>query len=437
MVKIHSVTKHSRAYKKKIKEGDILLSINGEEITDVLDYRFYLANTEVELLLSREGKTRRVKIKKEEYDDIGLEFETPLMDKKQTCKNKCIFCFIDQNPKGMRETIYFKDDDSRLSFLHGNYVTLTNMTKKDIERIIKMRISPVNISVHTTNPELRVSMMKNKRAGEVLSYMNDLFDAGISMRGQIVLCKGYNDKEELIRTVKDLSRLYPLMDSVSVVPAGITAYREGLAPLVDFTPEEAREVISAVTLFGDEMKNKNGSRMFYLADEFYLKAGLPIPEEDYYEDYLQIENGVGMLRSFIEEFKCSERDIPDLANTVEKEVTVSVATGVASYGMISDIADKIMAVCPKMKINVYKIYNDFFGRSITVSGLLTGRDIYLQLKDKPLGDRLLIPKNALRYGEDVFLCGMPLSELSDKLGVSVAVSENDGYAFLEALFGIL
>ncbi len=436
MVKICSVEKRSRAYKKRIKEGDILLSVNGNEIRDVLDYRFYLTDTLVRLKIRRGEKEFEVKIKKSEYDDIGLGFETPLMDKKQTCKNKCVFCFIDQNPKGMRDTIYFKDDDSRLSFLHGNYITLTNMTDEDVERIIKMHISPVNVSVHTTNPTLRVEMMKNKRAGEVLSYLDKFKEAGISMRGQIVLCKGYNDKDELNRTLRDLSELYPAMDSVSIVPAGITAHRGGLAPLVDFTPEEAREVIEAVNTFGDKMKEKHGCRVFSLADEFYLKAGLNIPEDEYYEEYAQIENGVGMLRTFIDGFDSSFEELKLLADGLAGERVVSVATGVASYSMISDIARKITDTCPKLTINVYKIYNDFFGRSITVSGLLTGRDIINQLREKPLGEELLIPKNTLRYTEDVFLCGTTLAELEGALGVKVRVTDNDGYDFISAVFGV-
>ena len=434
MVKIIFVADRSRAMKAGIRAGDGLISINGSDIRDVLDYRFYLTERVVELLLSRDGEEYSVTIKKGEYDDIGLDFETPLMDKKQRCKNGCIFCFIDQNPEGMRESLYFKDDDSRLSFLHGNYITLTNMTDSDVARIIKMKFSPINISVHTTNPELRVEMMKNKRAGEVLSYLDDFYNARLGMCGQIVLCRGVNDGDELIRSMNDLFKYFPYMNSVSIVPAGLTRFRDGLYPLTDFTKEEAAAVIDTVNAFGDRLKERVGSRMFFLADEFYLKAGREIPSAEYYEDYPQIENGVGMIRSFADEFDIGAEDIGELAD-MATDSAVTVVTGVASYPLISKTAEKIMKFTDKVKIEVYEIVNDFFGHSITVSGLLTGRDIYLQLKDKKLHGRLLIPRNCLRAGEDVFLCGMMLDELSDKLGVDIRVTENDGFDFIDAVFG--
>ncbi len=430
MVKITEVAKHSRAAKKGIREGDILISINGNEIEDVLDYRFYLAEERVAVEYEREGKRYCVEIRKEEYDDIGLDFETPLMDEKQSCKNGCIFCFIDQNPKGLRDSLYFKDDDSRLSFLHGNYITLTNMTEKDVQRIIKMRFSPINISVHTTNPELRVKMMKNKRSGEVLSYLDDFKDAGLSMCGQIVLCRGINDGEELLRTMTDLSHLYPNMGSVSVVPAGLTKFRDGLYPLSDFTEEEAGAIIDAVESFAQKMLKERGSRMFFLADELYIKAKRPLPSADYYEEYSQIENGVGMLRSFSDE---ANEAISEVKDRVKKKRTVSVATGVASYPLISEISTRVCTSHPNLTINVYKIINKFFGETITVSGLLTGQDIAEQLSGKELGEALYIPKNALRSGESVFLCGMSTEELSKRLGTELRVSEGDGYDFVNAL----
>ena len=432
MVKITDVEKHSHAYRKGIREGDALISINGNEISDVLDYRFYLAERVVKIEYERRGKRRIAKIKKGEYDDIGLEFETPLMDEKHSCKNACIFCFIDQNPKGLRDSLYFKDDDSRLSFIHGNYITLTNMTDRDVERIVKMRFSPINISVHTTNPELRVRMMKNKRAGDVLRYLDDFKNAGLSMCGQIVLCKGVNDGEELLRTMRDLSVLFPNLGSVSVVPAGLTKFRDKLFPLTDFNEDEAGAVIDAVEKLADEMLKKHGSRMFFVADEFYLKAKRPIPAGEYYEEYPQIENGVGMLRSFLDEADEALAEV-EKAKCENKRV-VSVATGAASYPIISEISTRVCASNPNLSIKVYRIVNNFFGESITVSGLLTGADMYEQLQDKVLGDALFIPKNALRHGEDVFLCGMTLSELSEKLGVKVIASENDGYEFVNALF---
>ena len=431
MVKITGVAPRSRAARRGARIGDELVSINGNEIRDVLDYRFYLAEQVVEIELLRGGKTKRIKIKKDTYDDIGLEFETPLMDKKQTCRNGCIFCFIDQNPVGMRESIYFKDDDSRLSFLHGNYITLTNMTERDVERIVKMRFSPINISVHTTNPELRVKMMKNKRAGEVLSYLDRFAEAGLSMCGQIVLCRGVNDGEELMRSMRDLERYYPNMGSVSIVPAGLTEHRDGLYPLTDFTAEEAGAVLDMIDSVAQENLQKHGSRIFFAADELYLKAGRPIPSEEYYEGYPQIENGVGMLRSMNEELTAAL----DEATVTDASRTVSVVTGVASYDMIKGKCDEIMRKIPGLQIKVYKIVNNFFGKSITVSGLLTGKDIYEQLLDKELGDLLLVPANALRAGEEVFLCDMTVDELSQRLGVRVLPTRDDGYEFVDHLLG--
>ncbi len=430
MVKITNVIKHSRAYKRGLRPGDTLLSINGNEIRDVLDYRFYLADSVVVLDYERAGRRGSVKIKKAEYDDIGLEFETPLMDEKHTCKNGCIFCFIDQNPKGLRDSLYFKDDDSRLSFLHGNYITLTNMSDEDVERIIKMRFSPINISVHTTNPELRVKMMKNKRSGEVLRYLDDFKNAGLSMCGQIVLCRGINDGEELLRTMSDLSALYPNMGSVSVVPAGLTKFRDGLYPLEDFSEEEAGAVIDMIDAFAERMKKDCGSRVFFAADELYQKAKRPLPSADYYEDYPQIENGVGMIRSFFDE---ASEALSDVDTAVSMPRKISIATGVASYPLISEISTRVCTSKPDLTINVYKITNKFFGDSITVSGLLTGRDIADELRGHDLGDALYIPKNALRFGEEVFLCGMSVSELSEILGVPVRATDGDGYDFVNAL----
>ena len=435
MVKITSVEPASRAEKHGIIAGDILVAINDNEINDVLDYRFYLTECSVGLTLLRDGKEILVSIKKGEYDDIGLEFETPLMDEKHSCKNKCIFCFIDQNPEGLRESLYFKDDDSRLSFIHGNYVTLTNMTKKDVDRIIKMRISPINVSVHTTNPELRVKMMKNKHSGEVLSYLNDFADAGLNISAQIVLCKGINDGEELLRSMRDLAALYPAVTSVAVVPAGLTKFRDKLYPLTDFTAEEAAGVIDMINAFGDSHRASFGTRLVYAADEFYLKAGREIPDADYYEDYPQLENGVGMIRSFSDEFGMALRDIVDFASGNIDERTVSVVTGTASHPMLEALSDRLMTICPKLTINIYEIINNFFGTSITVSGLLTGKDICEQLSGKPLGDELLIPANSLRHGEDVFLCGMTVGEMSERLGVPVTPSGSDGYELVEAILG--
>lgn len=423
MVKITDVESGSRAQRAGLRPGDTLLTINNNEVNDVLDYRFYLAERVVEIAFLTDGQTRSVTIKKGEYDDIGLCFETPLMDKKHTCKNGCIFCFIDQNPKGMRESIYFKDDDSRLSFLHGNYITLTNMNDADIDRIVKMRISPINVSIHTTNPDLRVKMMKNKRAGEVLKYLKVFKEAGLSICGQIVLCKGVNDGEELLRSMHDLYELYPNLGSVSIVPAGLTAYRDGLYKLEDFSREEARAVIEAVDAFSEKLLKKVGSRIFFVADEMYLKAGLPVPNAEYYEGYAQIENGVGMLRSFEEDFLMGIED----SSPICEERTYSLVTATAAYELIKSCAEKITEKAPNLKINVYKIINNYYGESITVAGLLTGRDIYEQMKDKPLADALFVPECALRRTDDDFLCGMTRRELEQKLAVRVIPSPSDGY----------
>ena len=433
MVKISDVILGSRAYKAGIRSGDVLVKINDNDINDVLDYRFYLTEAKVSLLLLRGENDYTVVIKKGEYDDIGLEFETPLMDKKHSCKNGCIFCFIDQNPEGLRESLYFKDDDSRLSFIHGNYVTLTNMTQTDVDRIIKMRMSPINISVHTTNPELRVKMMKNKHSGEVLKYLDDFAAAGLSMCGQIVLCRGVNDGEELLRSMRDLSALYPSMSSVAIVPAGLTKFRDKLYPLTDFTKDEAGQIIDMINSFGDAHKEKHGTRLFYAADEFYLKAEREIPDSDYYEDYPQIENGVGMIRSCCDEFGLALLNAEDLSDTLNKKRSISLVTGVASYPMIKKQVDRLCAFCPNLSVNIYEIVNNFFGRSITVSGLLTGQDICEQLEGKPLGEELLIPQNCLRHGEDVFLCGMTVGEMSARLGVPVRTSGSDGYELAEAI----
>ncbi len=437
MVEITEVSRHSRAECAGIIAGDILVSINGNDINDVLDYRFYLADTNITLLIRREQKNLTFDISKGEYDDIGLDFATPLMDKKQHCENKCIFCFIDQLPRGLRDSLYFKDDDSRLSFLHGNYITLTNLSDRDVDRIINMHITPINISVHTTNPELRVKMMKNKRSGEVLSYLERFKAGGTHMRGQIVLCRGVNDGDELIRTMRDLEKLYPMMDSVSVVPAGLTKFRDGLYPLTAYTPKEAKEIIKAVTDFGDECMKKHGTRLFYPADELYIKGGLTLPDAAFYEDFTQIENGVGMIASLASEF-CAELEfLPDYIKALgNKQRKVSVATGAAAYELISALSERLCSLCKNLSIKVYKITNNFFGEQITVSGLLTGKDIFEQLSGIDLGDELILPQNTLRSDGDLFLCGMSHKELSKKLNIKISFSTDDGVDLVSKLFGI-
>lgn len=436
MVRITEVLPKSRAEAVGIKKNDVLISVNGHEIRDVLDYRFYLTDTAVTLTLSRGEDTYSVCLHKQEYDDIGLEFETPLMDKKHSCRNKCVFCFIDQLPKGMRESLYFKDDDDRLSFLHGNYVTLTNLQDADIERILTMHISPINVSVHTTNPELRVKMMKNKRAGEVLSYLRTLADAGIALCTQIVLCKGLNDGAELDRSMRDLASYLPALRSCAIVPVGLTKHREGLYPLEAFNAEECAAVIAQVNAFGDECLKKYGTRVFYCSDEFYVRAELPLPDEDYYEDYSQIENGVGMLTSMSSEFDFELDYLEELLPDFHPPRTVSIATGAAAYDHLLGLCRTLEERLDGLHINVYRIVNHFFGESVTVAGLLTAKDMIEQLRDKPLGDELLFPAVTLRADEDVFLDDLTPADLSTALGVPVRASENDGTKLLHALLGL-
>ncbi len=435
MVKITDVLPKSRAAKAGISRDDILISINGREINDVLDYRFYLASRDITLMLKRGENMIEASIHKQEYDDIGLDFETPLMDKKHSCENKCVFCFIDQLPSGMRKTLYFKDDDSRLSFLHGNYVTLTNMHDRDIDRIIEMHISPVNVSVHTTNPELRVKMMHNKRAGEVLSYLKRLANAGISLCCQIVLCKGLNDGKELDRTLHDLISLHPALKSVAIVPSGLTKFRDGLYPLFHFTKEDCAAVIKQINAYGDWCLGEFGTRLFYPSDEFYIKAELPLPNNDFYEDYSQIENGVGMLTDMQTAIDFELEDITPYESFCAPRC-VSIATGYAAYDHICTISKKLEERFDGLKINVFKIKNNFFGESITVSGLLTGADLEEQLRGKALGDELLIASNALRADGEVFLDDITPEELSQRLGVKITPSESDAFDFISKVLGI-
>ncbi|MBE6606321.1 MAG: DUF512 domain-containing protein [Ruminococcaceae bacterium] len=426
MVLIKEVCADSYVDKAGIKGGDMLFSVNGYEIRDVLDYRYRTIAKKLEIEYIRNGeKLKTIIIKKDEYDELGFEFETYLMDEKQSCMNKCIFCFVDQNPRGMRETIYFKDDDSRLSFLMGNYVTLTNMSDEDIDRIIEMRMSPVNISVHTMDPELRVKMMKNKNAGKVLSYIDRLHEAGIELNFQIVLCRSVNDGDNLTYTMRKMEKYHDTLIGVSVVPAGLTKYRDKLYPLEPFTKEECAEIIESVNAFGDRCKIEYGKRLFFCADEFYLKAEMPLPEADYYEDYPQLEDGIGTIRS-------SEDEVNDELSyteveTLEKIRELSIATGEAAYDFICRTVEKIEKMTQgKTKCRVYKIKNDFFGENISVAGLLTGSDIYTQLKDKSLGERLLVPAVAVRREGELFLDNMSLEELGEKLGVAAFAVSNDG-----------
>lgn len=434
MVTVESVEPHSAAAAAGIAAGDVLISINGHGVRDVLDYRFYMTDTNVRLVLTRDGREYAVRINKGEHDDVGMEFATPLMDKKHTCANRCVFCFVDQMPKGMRETLYFKDDDDRLSFLHGNYVTLTNLKDEDIDRLLTMHISPVNISVHTTNPELRVKMMKNKRAGEVLSYLPRLAAGGIALCTQIVLCKGLNDGAELDRSMHDLMALYPALRSCAIVPVGLTKFREDLYPLELFDREGAAAVIAQVDAVGEECKRRFGTRLFYCADELYLTAGLPLPEDDYYEEYSQIQNGVGMITSLETEFRIELQYLDEYLEGFSPR-RVSIATGVAAYDEIKSIADRLAERVAGLEVTVYRIVNRFFGESVTVAGLLTGHDVADQLRGRDLGDELLFPRVMLRADGDLFLDDTTPAWLSEQLGVPATPAPGEAADLIRAILG--
>lgn len=432
MEKIISIAKNSPADRVGIRCGDYLLSINGHEIRDVLDYRFYMTEEHLSVKVHRDADILDFEIEKGQYDDLGLDFISYLMDEKRSCRNKCVFCFIDQLPKGMRDTLYFKDDDSRLSFLQGNYVTLTNMKDEELDRIIAMHITPVNVSVHTTNGALRVQMMKNRFADRILEQMHRLADGGVQMNCQIVLCKGLNDGEELLRSMRDLAAFYPAVESVSIVPAGLTCHREGLYPLETFTPEECGEIIDQVTAFGEECLAKYGLRIFYPADELYVEAGRALPTEDFYDGYPQLENGVGMMTSMEAEL---EEELSDVFTKydIAKKRHCSIATGAAAYEYIKRLVAKIEKVCYNTTVEVYRIENDFFGHNVTVAGLICGCDLINQLKDKELGEKLLLPSVMLRRDGDLFLDGTSLTSLTETLGVKVELSDNTGANLLRAI----
>ena len=434
MVEIFDVTEGSGAAAAGIMRGDFLISINGRNINDVLDYSFYLAEKHVTMKLHRNGQVFEATVQKKEYSDVGLIFETFLMDEKQSCRNKCVFCFIDQNPPGMRKTIYFKDDDTRLSFLHGNYVTLTNLSEEDIARIELMKTSPINISVHTTNPALRVRMLNNKNAGNVLDIIHRFAAAQITMNCQIVLCRSLNDGAELDKTMADLALFYPRVNSVSIVPAGLTKYRQGLYPLSPYLPEECHAIVRQVEQFAAKCRAKCGSRVFFCADEFYIKAGLPIKKEAFYEDFPQIENGVGMMSSMRGEFEAELRNLKKYDLT--KKRNVSVATGTAAYEFILGMANALCRLCPNLTCTVYGIENNFYGHDVTVAGLLTGRDIREQLAGKKIGKRLFLPEAMIKRApgeEDLFLDDTSPASLEWALDTEVRFISNNGADFIKKL----
>ena len=428
-VKIFDVTTGSHADKAGIKKGETLLSINSNEIVDVLDYRFYQVNRKLTLEVEDEDKNvRTIEMTKGEYEEIGLEFETYLMDKQHSCRNKCIFCFIDQLPKGMRESLYFKDDDSRLSFLFGNYITLTNITEHEIDRIIKMHISPINVSVHTTNPELRCKMMNNRFAGDTLKYLKRFADAGITLNCQIVSCPGINDGDELVRTLTDLENLG--VNMTAIVPVGLTRYRENLYPLVPYNKETAGQTIDIIEKMGDECVKKHGRRIFFPGDEFYLLAEREIPSPEFYEDFSALEDGIGMIAYLTDDvgWKLEELDADE---SLCHKVTIACGEGVFPY--MKRIMSMINEKFPNITINTRSIKNNFFGGGINVSGLVTGGDLIDQLRDDDLGDRLLIPSSMLRFENDLFLDDVSTDDVERELNITLIPINNNGNDLVEAV----
>ncbi|MCM1083752.1 MAG: DUF512 domain-containing protein [Clostridium sp.] len=441
--KIKAVYPGSIAEELEIEAGDVLLAINKEAVSDVFDYRYLINDEYIEVLIRKaDGEEWLLEIEKEFDEDLGIEFENDLMSEYKSCHNKCIFCFIDQMPPNMRETLYFKDDDSRLSFLQGNYITLTNMTDEDIDRIIKMQLAPINISVQSTNKELRCKLLNNRFAGDKLNYIDRLYEGHVEMNGQIVCCKGVNDGEELLRSIEDLSKYLPFMRSVSVVPAGITKYRKGLYPIELFNKKEAEEIIDMVEVHQKKYYEEFGLHFIHASDEFYILAERELPEEERYDGYIQLENGVGMMRLLMTEFedaflslKKSKKYKP-LSKTLCR--TVTIATGKLAYPVIKKFAETLMDAFSRLSVNVCCIRNDFFGETITVSGLITGQDLIKQLQEKKasgydLGDTLIIPANMLRTGEKVFLDDITTDDVKKVLGISVVAAETNGYHLIEAV----
>lgn len=472
--KIKTVEKGSAAWEAGIRAGDQLIAVNGEKLEDIFDYHYFTQDETLSVTIqSEDGSQKEINIEKEYDEDLGIIFENGLMDDYKSCSNKCIFCFIDQMPPGMRETLYFKDDDSRLSFLQGNYVTLTNMKKEDMERIIRYRLAPINVSVHTTNPALRCEMLHNRFAGEALDKIKMLYDAGIEMNGQIVLCKGVNDGLELERTISDLAGYLPFMQSLSVVPVGLSKYRDGLYPLEPFEKEDAKEVLNIIHKWQDICFEKWGRHFVQAGDEWYLLAGEPLPNKERYDGYIQLENGVGMLRLLQDEFaQALEEDVKTHGRNVHKrqadnrdgmerkrnrsvsfkkiisnlfgkdreniakEEVITIATGKLASPFLEDMVSKFNEFYPQKKVQVIPIRNDFFGERITVSGLLTGKDLISQLSEVEIGDRLLLPGNLLRMGEETLLDDMTVSDIENALQIRVDIVKSSGQNLLDALKGV-
>ncbi len=449
--KSHKITRilpGSIAQELEIEPGDVLLSVNQTAIEDVFDYRYQLNEEFITVMIQKpDGEEWEYEIEKEYDEDLGIEFENGLMDDYRSCRNQCIFCFIDQMPPGMRKTLYFKDDDSRLSFLQGNYITLTNMKEQDLERMILYKLTPVNISVHTMNPQLRCNMLNNRFAGEALDKMRRLYEAGMEMNGQIVLCKGINDGKELEYSIEKLTAYIPHMRSVSVVPAGLTRYRDGLYPLELFDRQDAAQVLQMIHRWQAVCMERWGIHFVHASDEWYLLAGEELPPADRYDGYLQLENGVGMLRLMLDEFREAMRaDRGCFGSSSEgsgscgkagygaQEELISIATGKLAAPYLELLAREFMQLYPHKRIQVFAIRNDFFGEQITVAGLLTGQDLLHQLKDKDLGDRLLLPCSMLRSGEETFLDDMTVSELKNALQVKTVIVNSNGQDLYDALF---
>lgn len=440
---IKEVYPDSIAEELEIEQGDVLLEINNKKIEDVFDYRYLIKNEYIEVLIEKpDGEEWLLEIEKDFDDDLGVEFDSGLMSDYKTCSNKCMFCFIDQMPPGMRDTLYFKDDDSRLSFLQGNYISLTNMKMEDITRIVEMNLAPINISIHATNPELRNKMLHNRFAGEKLQFLNVLYEHHVEMNGQIVVCKNVNDKKELQKSIEDLSKYLPFMRSVSAVPAGITKFRDGLYPLELFTREEACEVIDMIESHQREYYEEYGLHFIHASDEWYITAKREFPEEERYDGYIQLENGVGMMRLFINEFHAAlqaileDKEYPGQKESIAR--TLTIATGELTYSTICNFAKQVMEAFPHIMVHVYAIRNDFFGETITVSGLITGQDLIAQLQEAKaggvnLGDTLLIPSNMLRTGEQVFLDDYTVSDVEQALDIKVQAVEEGGSEFVNAI----
>ena len=427
---IKAVEPLSIAEELGIDPGDKLISINDNIIEDVFDYHYLVNDEELVVLIEKaDGEEWELEIEKDYEEDLGITFEQGLMDEYRSCRNKCIFCFIDQMPKGMRETLYFKDDDSRLSFLQGNYITLTNMSDHDVERMVQYHLDPINISFQTTNPELRCKMLHNRFAGEALKKVDKLYEGGIHMNGQIVLCKGVNDGEELERSIRDLTKYLPYLQSVSVVPVGLTKYRDGLYPLEPFTKEDAMKVLDIIEGWQKKIYEEYGLHFIHAGDEWYILAEREMPEEERYDGYMQLENGVGMLRLLMDEF---DEALADLEGD-ERKVEVSIATGKLAYPYLQRMIEKLQMKFPNVKVHLYWIRNDFFGEKITVAGLITGQDLIAQLKGRELGSKLLLPCNMLRDGEEVFLDDVTLTQVKDSLQVEIDIVKSSGWDFVERI----